>query len=68
MIVSISAVSGQLKLGFNLLPGFSYVIERKTNSFANPWTPYANVVYPATEQTITNPASVSPAYFRLRRN
>ncbi len=68
MILGISAVSGQLKLGFNLLPGFSYVVERKTNSFANPWTPYANVVYPTTEQTITNPASVSPAYFRLRRN
>lgn len=68
MILGISAVSGQLKLGFNLLPGFSYVIERKTNSFANPWTPYANVVYPATEQTITNPVSISPAYFRLRRN
>lgn len=68
MILTISQSGGQLKLGFTLLPGYSYVVETKTNSLANPWTPYANVAYPTVEYPLNQPTSANPAYFRLRRN
>jgi hypothetical protein len=68
MILTISQSGSQLKLGFTLLPGYNYVVETKTNSLANPWTPYANVTYPTVEYTLNQPATANPAYFRLRRN
>jgi hypothetical protein len=66
--LGISHLSGQLKLGFNLLPGFNYQIEMKTNSWATDWVTYATVTYPATDHLINLPPEASPAYFRLRRN
>jgi len=67
LYLGISQSSGQLKLSFELVPGFSYEIEMKTNSLANDWAPYAIVTNPATEQVISLPPEASPAYFRLRR-
>jgi hypothetical protein len=66
--LGISQSLGQLKLTFDLPPGFDYEIEMKTNSFANDWVSYATVTNPATEHVITLPPEASSAYFRLRRN
>jgi hypothetical protein len=66
--LGISQAAGQLKLNFNLLPGFSYAIEMKTNSLANDWVSHATVTNPTTEHVINLPPEVSAAYFRLRRN
>lgn len=68
LYLGISQASGQLKLSFDLAPGFSYQIEMKTNSLANDWVSYTTVTNPATEHVISLPPEASSAYFRLRRN
>jgi hypothetical protein len=68
LYLGISQSSGQLKLSFDLAPGFSYDIEMKTNSLANDWVSYATVTNPATKHIISLPPEAGSAYFRLRRN
>jgi len=68
LYLGITQAAGQLKLSFDLLPGFSYAIEMKTNSLANEWVSSATVTNPATEYLINLPSEARAAYFRLRRN
>jgi hypothetical protein len=64
--LSITMDGGQLKLQFDPLPGYSYVIETLTNLTTDTWAPLTTVTNPATEHVLGSPGA-SSAFFRLKR-
>ena len=65
--LSISQVSGQLKLGFNLPAGFSYALEMCTNLSLGEWTTYATVTNGMTNYDVNLIGSSKAMFFRLHR-
>jgi hypothetical protein len=64
--LSITMDAGQVKLHFNLLPGYSYTIEILTNVATDVWAPMSSITNPATEYPLGLPQGVE-AFYRLKR-